>query len=185
MVVVAIIGILATIALPAYESYVMRTKMSELVAGITPCRRAMQDMLNDKATYTLEKYQNFYSTENLNPFGCLNNLPSNPYVTGVDIWGHGEMYVYFNYQYASKLGGDLLRVRAIVSMDHDPQETDAKARTYLRQYDFFDQLPSVGWREKKYYSIVGWECGKFGSGRNITNREIAKIFCSHFHYDDE
>jgi type IV pilus assembly protein PilA len=38
MIVVAIIGILAAVALPAYQSYTIRAKMSEVVLAATRCR---------------------------------------------------------------------------------------------------------------------------------------------------
>ena len=34
MIVIAIVGILAAIALPAYQDYIVRSKMSELAAGL-------------------------------------------------------------------------------------------------------------------------------------------------------
>lgn len=38
MIVVAIIGILATLALPAYQEYSVRAKMSEVLAGVANCK---------------------------------------------------------------------------------------------------------------------------------------------------
>ena len=38
MIVVAIVGILAAIALPAYQDYVIRSKMSEGVAAAAACK---------------------------------------------------------------------------------------------------------------------------------------------------
>ncbi len=39
MIVVAIVGILAAIALPAYQDYIVRSKMSEAVAAVRRARR--------------------------------------------------------------------------------------------------------------------------------------------------
>ena len=39
MIVVAIVGILAAIALPAYQDYIVRSKMSEVAAAWAPARR--------------------------------------------------------------------------------------------------------------------------------------------------
>ncbi len=41
MIVVAIVGILAAIALPAYQDYVVRSKMSETEAAIAACKTSV------------------------------------------------------------------------------------------------------------------------------------------------
>ena len=43
MIVVAIVGILAAIALPAYQDYVVRSKMSEAVAAMAACKTSVQE----------------------------------------------------------------------------------------------------------------------------------------------
>jgi len=43
MIVVAIVGILAAIALPAYQDYVIRSKMSELEAAIAACKTSVAE----------------------------------------------------------------------------------------------------------------------------------------------
>ncbi len=47
MIVVAIIGILAAIALPAYQDYTVRAKVSEAVSVSAPARTAMAVACND------------------------------------------------------------------------------------------------------------------------------------------
>jgi type IV pilus assembly protein PilA len=49
MIVVAIVGILAAIALPAYQDYVVRSKMSEAVAAIAACKTSVQEYASTKA----------------------------------------------------------------------------------------------------------------------------------------
>ncbi len=48
MIVVAIVGILAAIALPAYQDYVVRSKMSELLAAIAAARPQSPNMLRPR-----------------------------------------------------------------------------------------------------------------------------------------
>ena len=43
MIVVAIVGILAAIALPAYQDFVVRSKMSEGTAALAACKTSVQD----------------------------------------------------------------------------------------------------------------------------------------------
>ena len=43
MIVVAIIGILAAVALPAYQDYTARAKMSEVILAGSTCRNAIQE----------------------------------------------------------------------------------------------------------------------------------------------
>jgi type IV pilus assembly protein PilA len=46
MIVVAIVGILAAIALPAYQDYVIRSKMSEAEAAIAACKTSVSEYLS-------------------------------------------------------------------------------------------------------------------------------------------
>ena len=41
MIVVAIIGILAAVALPAYQAYILKSKVSEAIIASSQCRAAM------------------------------------------------------------------------------------------------------------------------------------------------
>jgi type IV pilus assembly protein PilA len=51
MIVVAIVGILAAIALPAYQDYVIRSKMSEAVAALAACKTSVQEYASTKAAW--------------------------------------------------------------------------------------------------------------------------------------
>lgn len=51
MVVVAIIGVLASIALPAYEDYVTRAKISEATTELSQGRVRMEQFFQDNRTY--------------------------------------------------------------------------------------------------------------------------------------
>ena len=51
MIVVAIVGILAAIALPAYADYVVRSKMSETIAAMAACKTGVAEYASAKAAY--------------------------------------------------------------------------------------------------------------------------------------
>src|SRR5690348_13429966 len=46
MIVVAIVGILAAIALPAYQDYVIRSKMSEVEAAMAACKTSVSEYVS-------------------------------------------------------------------------------------------------------------------------------------------
>src|SRR5690349_2011863 len=49
MIVVAIVGILAAIALPAYQDYVVRSKLSEAEAAVAACKTSISEYLSTHA----------------------------------------------------------------------------------------------------------------------------------------
>src|SRR5579862_2666821 len=73
MIVVAIIGILAAIALPAYQDYVVRSKVSELAAAAAACKTSV-------AEYTASKSS---LPPDLTASGC-SSIPTQ-YVAGLDV----------------------------------------------------------------------------------------------------
>jgi type IV pilus assembly protein PilA len=44
MIVVAIVGILASVAMPAYQDYTVRAKMSEVILALSTCRTAVTEV---------------------------------------------------------------------------------------------------------------------------------------------
>ena len=50
MIVVAIIGILAAVALPAYQDYTVRAKVSELVLAASSCRTSVTELVQSSTT---------------------------------------------------------------------------------------------------------------------------------------
>ena len=65
MIVVAIIGILAAVALPAYQDYTIRAKMSEVILAASACR-----------TSITEVYQTGGTAPAANGWGCETSLGS-------------------------------------------------------------------------------------------------------------
>ena len=50
MIVVAIIGILAAVALPAYQDYTVRAKVSEVILAASSCRTATTELVQSSTT---------------------------------------------------------------------------------------------------------------------------------------
>ena len=82
MIVVAIIGILAAVALPAYQTYTVKVKMSEVVLAALQCR-----------TTVTEVYQTGTSAPVANSWGCETTSASSRYVKSVTTDGNGAITV--------------------------------------------------------------------------------------------
>ena len=54
MIVVAIIGILAAVALPAYQDYTVRAKMSEVILAASSCRTAVTEAVQSSLSTALD-----------------------------------------------------------------------------------------------------------------------------------
>src|SRR6476619_636973 len=74
MIVVAIIGILAAIALPAYQDYSKRAKVSELILAASNCRTAVSEVYQTAKTLPAAA----------NGFGCESASPTTQYVASVE-----------------------------------------------------------------------------------------------------
>ena len=82
MIVVAIIGILAAVALPAYQDYTKRAKMSEVVLAASGCRTAITEVLNSAST-----------TPGANNFGCESTAALTKYVASIATTDAGTITV--------------------------------------------------------------------------------------------
>jgi type IV pilus assembly protein PilA len=72
MIVVAIIGILAAVALPAYQDYTVRAKMSEVILALSACR-----------TSITEVYQSGGTPPGAGAWGCENASSQSKYVASI------------------------------------------------------------------------------------------------------
>ena len=72
MIVVAIIGILAAIALPAYQDYTKRAKMAEVILAAGNCRTSISEV-----------YQSAQVGPGANSWGCENAAPSTEHVSSI------------------------------------------------------------------------------------------------------
>jgi type IV pilus assembly protein PilA len=93
MIVVAIVGILAAIALPAYQDYIIRSKMSEGVAAAAACKTSLSEYVATKNTWPADA----------NNAGC--SQTATQYVAGLNVAAaNGEISVTTT-NTGSKLGG--------------------------------------------------------------------------------
>ncbi|MDF2467056.1 MAG: Tfp pilus assembly protein major pilin PilA, partial [Ramlibacter sp.] len=72
MIVVAIIGILAAVALPAYQDYTKRAKVSEAILAASACR-----------TTITEVFQSANSLPSAGSWGCESTSATSKYVNGI------------------------------------------------------------------------------------------------------
>jgi type IV pilus assembly protein PilA len=82
MIVVAIIGILAAVALPAYQDYTKRAKMSEVVLAASACR-----------TTITEVYQSGSATPAADGWGCESSSQTSKYVKSIHTTADGVVTV--------------------------------------------------------------------------------------------
>jgi type IV pilus assembly protein PilA len=73
MIVVAIIGILAAVALPAYQDYTKRAKMSEVILAASACRTTITEVYQSGSVTTFTD----------NGWGCETTTQSSKYVASV------------------------------------------------------------------------------------------------------
>src|SRR3954463_1036179 len=82
MIVVAIIGILAAVALPAYQDYTKRAKMSEVILAASACR-----------TTVTEVYQSGSTTPAADGWGCESSSSTSKYVSSIHTTVNGAIIV--------------------------------------------------------------------------------------------
>ena len=93
MIVVAIIGILAAVALPAYQNYTVRAKVSEVVLAASACR-----------TTITEVTQSATALPSASGWGCEATAAASQYVASVDTSAAGVITV--TAQNITQLGTD-------------------------------------------------------------------------------
>ena len=89
MIVVAIIGILAAVALPAYQDYTARAKMSEVILAASACRTSITESAQSAATLPVG-----------GNWGCESRIaaahPVTKYVQKIETNGTGDIRVQVN-----------------------------------------------------------------------------------------
>lgn len=140
MIVVAIIGILAAVALPAYKDYTVRAKMSEVVLAASSCR-----------TIISEVYQTGVSTTSpgANNWGCESTSATTKYVAKVETDGIGTITVTTQGFSDTNIDG-----KTIILTPY----SDAALTTKMASTDF-----------GKGAIIAGWKCGPGATSGVPTN----------------
>ncbi len=83
MIVVAIIGILAAVALPAYQDYTKRAKMSEVVLAASACRTTITEVYQASST----------GDSAVSAWGCESTGAASKYVASIAVDGDGAITV--------------------------------------------------------------------------------------------
>ena len=84
MIVVAIIGILAAVALPAYQDYTKRAKVSEIILAAGACRTTVTEVYQSAVSTTLPS---------ANSWGCESATSASKYVRSISTDGSGGISV--------------------------------------------------------------------------------------------
>jgi type IV pilus assembly protein PilA len=77
MIVVAIIGILAAVALPAYQDYTIRAKNSEVILAASACRTTITEVVQSTTSLPTT----------VDAYGCEASNPSSQYVSKISTAG--------------------------------------------------------------------------------------------------
>jgi type IV pilus assembly protein PilA len=85
MIVVAIIGILAAVALPAYQDYTVRAKVSELILAASACRTGITESVQTSQPGSLP---------GAGKWGCESSASTSKYVATVQTNANGAIAVY-------------------------------------------------------------------------------------------
>jgi type IV pilus assembly protein PilA len=78
MIVVAIIGILAAVALPAYQQYTKKAKMSEVILAASACRTTITEVIQTTTSSSLPGD---------NAWGCESSAATSKYVDSISVKG--------------------------------------------------------------------------------------------------
>lgn len=84
MIVVAIIGILAAVALPAYQDYTKRAKLSEVILASSACRTSITEVMQTNIAASMPTANNW---------GCESSVSTSKYVTSIATDDNGGIIV--------------------------------------------------------------------------------------------
>lgn len=142
MIVVAIIGVLASVALPAYQDYTKRAKMSEVILAASKCRTAITEASHTGIPALLAVADGFGCGE-----GGTASLKNSQYVQTISTSTSGVITVMPSSIDATNIDGRTIRLK--------PYTTgEASSADIAVPTDFV-----VGTNK----SVMAWKCGPFGN----------------------
>jgi len=103
MIVVAIIGILASIALPAYQNYSTRAKLSEVILAFSGCRGAVTEVYQGGGS----------GAPGANNWGCESAVATTKYVGAVSTTDNGMIAI--TVQNLGTLSGQVVTMTPLAS----------------------------------------------------------------------
>ena len=144
MIVVAIIGILAAVALPAYQDYTVRAKVSEVILAASACRTSITEVVQSSSGGNLPAGGNW---------GCEtatgSTVTESQYVDEINTISVGVIEVIVHNLEAAITDGDVVTL--------SPWVNDAGTIRALANAD-------TG------FSIYGWRCGNGTDGTTVESR---------------
>jgi type IV pilus assembly protein PilA len=138
MIVVAIIGILAAVALPAYQTYTVKAKVSEAMLAASQCRTTVSEVYQTGTTA---------AAPGANGWGCENTAgSSSKYVNTVKTDGNGAITV-------------------LLSTESSLSAASANTLTLVPMKDASTSLTSSSLGSAQ---VFAWRCGKASDGTSAT-----------------
>jgi type IV pilus assembly protein PilA len=107
MIVIAIIGILAAIAIPAYQDYVVRSQVSEGLAMASATKASVAEFYADRGSWPVS----------MGSLG-VTNLPSGKYVTQIDV-SNGTIVVTYGNDVNKAVSAGHLAIQPLASTNGD------------------------------------------------------------------
>lgn len=146
MIVVAIIGILAAVALPAYQDYTARARVSEVLLAASQCRTTITEVSQTGAT----------TAPGVDGFGCGEGAPTGgitQYVAALNTTAAGVITV--TAQNISQLGTN--NVLSLEPSKAAGTFTASEANDFVRGTEV---------------AVVAWRCGNTAGGTTIEQRYL-------------
>ena len=144
MIVVAIIGILAAVALPAYQDYTKRAKMSEVILAASACR-----------TSVTEVYQS----------GSVSNAP------GANGWGceagTGTSQATVQTKYVNAVTTSADGAITVTAQGFNDTQIDTKVVTLV---PLISATTAATFAGNVGQALFGWRCGATADGTTIVNK---------------